>query len=563
MSDTRAALAPALGQNTPNGALYPSSKHYIKDPKTGATYTKGDLLGKGGFAKVYEVWDGAYSKHQAAKIVDKTNLSKTKRAKLISEIKIHRQIASTSATHPNIVRFNSVFEDKVNVYILIEKCKHKCLNDLLKSRKSITEPEARYFLMQTIDGVRHLHRHMIVHRDLKLGNLFLAEGMQVKIGDFGLAVKLTSGDERRKTMCGTPNYMAPEVLQTHMENKRAKQFQAKYPDAPLPRDMQPLGHSFEVDVWAIGVIMYTMLIGKPPFESTDPKAVYKRIMSIDFGFPSLPRISNEAKSLIQDILVLDPFKRPSLEAILEHEWFKGFIPRTLSSSVMTSCPNFSSEVGSTAPPPLDFLVSWVDYTNRYGFGYQLASGSVGVYFNDHSKIIYSADRTFFEYHEKEPDPANPGALRETQERLYPDRTNLESPTHRLRKKYSLLKYFTDYLDKHTMFPVSQDVRVRNTDKFRSPDSPLVYVRKYMRTSSSQLVFRFSNRTLQVNFPNHTKVVINSADETVLYIDAEHKRRSHYLHEFKTSSDAASSEMEVAVNKVRHLIVDLQHNDGRR
>ena len=98
-----------------------------------------------------------------------------------------------------------------------------------------------------------MHCHRVIHRDLKLGNLFLNDKMEVKIGDFGLATKLEFDGERKRTICGTPNYIAPEVLE-------AKQ-----------------GHSYEVDIWSLGVIVYTLIIGKPPFETNDVKTTYKRI----------------------------------------------------------------------------------------------------------------------------------------------------------------------------------------------------------------------------------------------------------------------------------------------
>lgn len=99
----------------------------------------------------------------------------------------------------------------------------------------------------------YLVKAKVIHRDLKLGNLFLSDKMELKLGDFGLATKLEFDGERKRTICGTPNYIAPEVL----EGKK--------------------GHSFEVDIWSFGVIMYTLLIGKPPFETSDVKTTYKRI----------------------------------------------------------------------------------------------------------------------------------------------------------------------------------------------------------------------------------------------------------------------------------------------
>lgn len=117
---------------------------------------------------------------------------------------------------------------------------------------------------------------------LKLGNLFLNDKMEVKIGDFGLATKLEFDGDRKRTICGTPNYIAPEIL----EGKS--------------------GHSYEVDTWSLGVIIYTLLVGKPPFETQDVKTTYQKIKKNEYSFPEHVKISKQAKSLVQSILQLDP-----------------------------------------------------------------------------------------------------------------------------------------------------------------------------------------------------------------------------------------------------------------
>lgn len=129
--------------------------------------------------------------------------------------------------------------------------------ELHKRRKTVTEPETRFYMKQILSGVHYLHQSKIIHRDLKLGNLFLNDDLQVKIGDFGLAARIEYEGERKKTLCGTPNYIAPEIL-----NKK--------------------GHSFEVDIWSIGCIMYTLLLGKPPFETNSLKETYSRIKKCDY-----------------------------------------------------------------------------------------------------------------------------------------------------------------------------------------------------------------------------------------------------------------------------------------
>ena len=152
------------------------------------------------------------------------------------------------------------------------------MSKLLKCEQRFSEADTRFYMQQVVEAVRYLHGRLIIHRDLKLGNLFLDSNKVIKIGDFGFATKLTYPDERRKTICGTPNYIAPEIL----EGKN--------------------GHSFEVDVWSTGVILYTLLVGKPPFESKDVKSTYKRILSNTYAFPDHTYVGLDAKSLIRKIL---------------------------------------------------------------------------------------------------------------------------------------------------------------------------------------------------------------------------------------------------------------------
>lgn len=154
---------------------------------------------------------------------------------------------------------------------------------------------------------------------MKLGNLFLNKNMELKLGDFGLATKLEFEGEKKRTICGTPNYIAPEVLDGKV------------------------GHSFEVDVWSLGVIIYAMLIGKPPFETPDVKTTYRKIRLNSYTFPEHVLISDAAKNLITRILNLDPAKRPTLDEIMAHPFMNngGTIPKVLPLSTL-ACPPSAS-----------------------------------------------------------------------------------------------------------------------------------------------------------------------------------------------------------------------------
>ena len=148
-------------------------------------YNRGKLLGRGGFARCYEFICQDNNKVFAAKVINKQNLeTKRQKDKLLLEIKIHK-----SLHHDQIVAFEHNFEDNENVYILLEVCQNQTLDELLKRRKKLSEIEVQCYTIQLVKGIQYLHNHKVIHRDLKLGNLFLTDKMQIKIGDFGLAPK--------------------------------------------------------------------------------------------------------------------------------------------------------------------------------------------------------------------------------------------------------------------------------------------------------------------------------------------------------------------------------------
>ena len=202
---------------------------------------------------------------------------------LQAEIKIHRTLK-----HPHVCEFKHFFEDKENCYILLELCHNQSMNELLKRRKRLTEPEAAYYMTHVLQAVQYLHDKNVIHRDLKLGNLFLDKQLHIKVGDLGLATRVDDRDEKRKTICGTPNYIAPEIIQ----NDKAKR-----------------GHSFEVDVWSMGVILYTLLVGKPPYEAKNVKATYQRILKNEYSFPPHSHVSSTARDLVGRMLQSEPSDR--------------------------------------------------------------------------------------------------------------------------------------------------------------------------------------------------------------------------------------------------------------
>ena len=292
----------------------PTPPEVIIDPRpvpgrpNGRRYLRGKILGKGGFAKCYEATDLDTRDVWAVKIVAKASLVKQRaKVKLLSEIAIHKTLV-----HEKVVRYINHFDDPDFVYIILELCPNQTLNDLLKKKRHFSEAEVLFYINELVQGLIYLRKERVIHRDLKLGNLFLGQDMELKIGDFGLAARLDYDDEKKTTICGTPNYIAPEILDNHHK-----------------------GHSFQVDVWSLGVVMFTMLVGKPPFEDVDVKSTYQRIRDNAYAFPETLYISSAAKNLIQSILRHDPKSRPTVYEILKHPWFtnSSVMPPPLPASI--------------------------------------------------------------------------------------------------------------------------------------------------------------------------------------------------------------------------------------
>ena len=305
-------------------------------------YLRGRLLGKGGFAKVYLCTALDTSKTYAVKIVPKANLVKTRARQKVSialsfhidkvgdcflhlesfsndpqlqaEIKIHRTLK-----HEHVCEYKHFFEDRTNCYILLELCHNQSLNEMIKRRKRLTEPEAAYFMHQLCLAVKYMHDKNVIHRDLKLGNLFLDRDLMIKVGDLGLATTVEDKEEKRKTICGTPNYIAPEVIQG---------------------DKATRGHSFEVDIWSMGVILFTVLVGKPPYEAKDVKATYQRILANEYSFPPDLDLSADVVHLITSMLQTKPSDRLSLEQIMSHPFLLKNQPSSLPSSCLHSSPEW-------------------------------------------------------------------------------------------------------------------------------------------------------------------------------------------------------------------------------
>ncbi|KAI0442456.1 Pkinase-domain-containing protein [Xylaria telfairii] len=273
------------------------------DRQDGAVYQVGKMLGKGGFAVCYEGQLPGHRKKYALKIV-RSKMPTKMEQKFQTELQIHSKMR-----HQNIVQFLRAFSFDSCTYLVLELCPNGSLMDMVKRRKGLTEPEVRFYSIQIAGAIKYMHAKGIIHRDLKMGNIFLDRYMNAKIGDFGLAALLVTGKDmqtiRRTTLCGTPNYIAPEILE---KGKK--------------------GHDHMVDIWSLGIIMFAMLTSKPPFQSSTTDEIYRRARDRDYEWPKpgTKFVSEEAKDIVATMLE-DAERRPDPDTIVQHPFFSsGYVP---------------------------------------------------------------------------------------------------------------------------------------------------------------------------------------------------------------------------------------------
>uniref|UniRef100_A0A8C2WP18 MAP/microtubule affinity-regulating kinase 3 n=1 Tax=Cyclopterus lumpus TaxID=8103 RepID=A0A8C2WP18_CYCLU len=245
-------------------------------------------IGKGNFAKVKLARHILTGKEVAIKIIDKTQLNPTSLQKLFREVRIMKGL-----NHPNIVQLFEVIETDKTLYLIMEYASGGEVFDYLVSHGRMKEVEARAKFRQIVSAVHYCHTKNIVHRDLKAENLLLDADANIKIADFGFSNEFTLGN-KLDTFCGSPPYAAPEL------------FQGKKYDGP------------EVDVWSLGVILYTLVSGSLPFDGQNLKELRERVLRGKYRVPFY--MSTDCEGILRRFLVLNPTKRCTLDQVMKDKW---------------------------------------------------------------------------------------------------------------------------------------------------------------------------------------------------------------------------------------------------
>nr|UFP37826.1 CIPK11 [Lonicera japonica] len=306
-------------------------------------YEMGRLLGQGTFAKVYYGKNIATSESVAIKVINKDHV--LKKEGMIDQIK--REISVMRLVkHPNVVELKEVMATKQKIFFVMEYIKGGELFSKVAKGK-LKEELARKYFQQLISAVDFCHSRGVSHRDLKPENLLLDENENLKVSDFGLSSlpEQLRNDGLLHTRCGTPAYVAPEVL-------RKKGYDGA-----------------KADLWSCGVILYVLLAGFLPFRDENLMKMYSKIFKAEYEFP--PWFSGEAKRLISKLLVANPEKRISIPAIMKVPWFQKGFTRPIAFSSIESEENREIEiVRSKSSPP---FYNAFEFISSMSSGFDLSS----------------------------------------------------------------------------------------------------------------------------------------------------------------------------------------------
>ncbi|KAF7473464.1 aurora kinase B isoform X2 [Marmota monax] len=276
-----------------------------RQPLTINDFEIGRPLGKGKFGNVYLAREKKSHFIVALKVLFKSQIEKEGvEHQLRREIEIQAHLQ-----HPNILRLYNYFYDRRRIYLILEYAPRGELYKELQKCRTFDEQRTATIMEELADALIYCHGKKVIHRDIKPENLLLGLQGELKIADFGWSVHAPS--LRRKTMCGTLDYLPPEMIEGRTHNEK-------------------------VDLWCIGILCYELLVGNPPFESASHNETYRRIVKVDLKFP--PSMPAGAQDLICKLLKHNPSERLPLAQVSAHPWVRAHSRRVLPPSAPRSVP---------------------------------------------------------------------------------------------------------------------------------------------------------------------------------------------------------------------------------
>lgn len=510
----------------------------FEDTNTGHVFSRGPLLGKGGFGFVYETSMPGYTRRLVLKAIPKGRVVRAhQRQRIQNEIHLHK-----SLNHENIVKLYHSFEEELVICMIIERCERSLLDLLQEQESHVIPQDVSIVARQALEALAYLHELNIIHRDLKLGNILLKNSLLVKVCDFGLAKYYNASD--KPSICGTPNYLGPEVLKLE-------------------------GHCPLSDVWSLGCVLVVLLTGRPPFEGQSTEETYKLIQHAELKMPS--KVPPYVENFIVRMLEKDLRERMTIEQALDHEFIRHFchldhqrneytldsnkniIPQenrneyyrdtdvqrnnfkshgkrfTGISKIDTNLLNSSLlrrvlsgknyEKSKTMAAKTSFInmlegtddqlwiQCWIDYTNKdCGFAYRLSNDTVGVKLN-RDKISYVLKRTInrsmeefkYEYYsESRNKTVTFKKLSDVKHKKHSD--------ERFLKHVSEMQSLVDYYDSYMIEHLINAGNIPYTSENENSVCKIRLLDWYKNNHCVAMIL--SNYTVQVNFfDTHLKILI--------------------------------------------------------